>query len=92
MAFVITSPCIGVKDSACVNVCPVQCIYDAGQMLVVDPDECIDCGLCEPECPVHAILPMDEVPEEERAFIARNADWFKDKSKEQVEAKRCVPE
>jgi len=65
MAFVITQPCIGTKDAACVEVCPVDCIhpvpssdqYEEVAQLYIDPDECIDCGACEPECPVDAILP-----------------------------------
>jgi NAD-dependent dihydropyrimidine dehydrogenase PreA subunit len=56
------------------TVCPVDCIYDAGDMVVIHPDECIDCGLCEPECPVSAILVDTEVPENWREFIQRNRD------------------
>ena len=57
MPYVIAEPCIGVKDRACVEVCPVDCIYEDDLMLYIHPDECIDCGACEPECPVTAIFP-----------------------------------
>jgi NAD-dependent dihydropyrimidine dehydrogenase PreA subunit len=75
MTYVITSPCIGTTDRSCVDVCPVDCIHEVSEMLVVDPYECIDCGACEPACPVSAIVPADGVPAEEREFIAINAAW-----------------
>ncbi len=79
MAYVIAEPCIGVKDTACVRVCPVDCIHgaDGDQMLYIDPDECIDCGACAPECPVSAIFPAEDVPEQWRSFIELNAAYFK---------------
>ena len=79
MAFVIAEPCIGVKDKSCVAVCPVDCIHgtDEDNMLYIDPDECIDCGSCTPECPVSAIFPLAEVPEQWQSFIQKNADYFK---------------
>ena len=61
----ITDPCIGTKDRSCVDVCPVDCIHDDGdddKILYIDPDECIDCGACEPACPVNAIFAEDDVP------------------------------
>ncbi len=73
MAFVVGSPCVGCKDTACVTVCPVDCFYEGPNMLVINPDECIDCGLCEPECPVEAIWSEDELPPEEMEFIDINA-------------------
>ena len=82
MPFVITEPCIGVKDKSCVAVCPVDCIhFDQGtdRMLFIDPDECIDCGACEPECPVNAIYPEDSLPGEWAAYGELNARWYKDK-------------
>jgi ferredoxin len=60
MPYIITEPCIGVKDKACVDVCPVDCIYEGEQQLFIHPDECIDCGVCEPECPADAIKPDSE--------------------------------
>src|SRR5207245_906013 len=79
MAYVITQPCVSIKDASCVEVCPVDCIHsdDAADMYFIDPDECIDCGACVDPCPVDAIFPEDEVPEEWRNFIQINADYFK---------------
>jgi ferredoxin len=76
--YVITEPCVGVKDKSCVAVCPVDCIHggDDDLQLFIDPAECIDCGLCEPECPVDAIFMEDEVPEKWKSFIQLNADYF----------------
>ncbi len=76
MAYVITEACIGVKDRACVDVCPVDCIYEADDQLYIHPDECIDCGACEPECPVNAIFPEEDVPENLQSFINRNREVF----------------
>ena len=72
MAYVIAEPCINVKDKACVEVCPVDCIYEGPEMLFIHPDECIDCGACEPECPVEAIFPEDALPDKWEAFIRTN--------------------
>ncbi len=79
MAYIIAEPCIDVKDASCVAVCPVDCIYggDADNMLYINPDECIDCGACAPECPVSAIFPVETVPEQWRSFIELNAAYFK---------------
>ena len=74
MTYVVMSPCVGCKDTKCVSVCPVDCFYEGPNMLYINPDECIDCGLCEPECPVEAILSEDEVPNNEIAFIEINAE------------------
>jgi ferredoxin len=76
--YVIAEPCVGVKDKSCVAVCPVDCIHgtDDDNQLFIDPSECIDCGLCEPECPVDAIFMEDEVPEKWKGFIKLNADYF----------------
>lgn len=82
MAYVITSPCIGTKDRSCVDVCPVDCIHDEGDidmMLYIDPNECIDCGACEPACPVSAIFAEDDVPDTEKIFIEINRLWYQDK-------------
>ena len=75
MAYIICEPCIGTKDTACVDVCPVDCIHEVSQMLVIDPGECIDCSLCEPACPVSAITPAEGVAPDDRAFIEINAAW-----------------
>ena len=85
MAYVITEPCIGTKDSACVDVCPVDCIHPrkdeaefaTTEMLYIDPEICIDCGACEPACPVQAIFPQDLVPDKWTKYIALNAEWYK---------------
>ncbi len=61
MAYIIAEPCVNVKDKACVEVCPVDCIYEGETMLYIHPDECIDCGACEPVCPVKAIFAEDEI-------------------------------
>ncbi len=82
MTYVITSPCIGTKDRSCVEVCPVDCIHDDGDedmMLYIDPAECIDCGACEPACPVTAIFAEDDVPAEEAAYTEINRLWYQDK-------------
>ncbi|HET6386275.1 MAG TPA: ferredoxin [Armatimonadota bacterium] len=80
MTYVITEPCIGTKDKACVDVCPVDCIYEGEEQLFIHPDECIDCGACEPECPVDAIFEADFVPDQWKNYIETNADFFKSKA------------
>ncbi len=72
MAYVIGAACVGCKDTKCVEVCPVDCFFEGPDMLYIDPDECIDCGLCEPECPVQAIFADDEVPADQIDFIEIN--------------------
>jgi ferredoxin len=82
MTYVIAETCIDVLDESCVAVCPVDCIhFDRGvdRKLYIDPDECIDCGACEPECPVNAIFPEDALPAESIKFTPIDAMWFKDK-------------
>lgn len=74
MAYVVTEACIKCKYTDCVDVCPVDCFREGPNFLVIDPEECIDCTLCVPECPVEAIFAEDDVPEKERAFIALNAE------------------
>jgi ferredoxin len=78
MPYVIAEPCINVKDKACVEVCPVDCIYEGTDMLYIHPDECIDCGACEPVCPVKAIFAEDEVPDQWKKFTDMNKQFFKD--------------
>jgi len=77
MPYVIAEPCVGVKDKSCVAVCPVDCIHEGDEMLYIDPNECIDCGLCEPECPVDAIFMEDELPDQWKSFAEKNAEFFK---------------
>jgi ferredoxin len=77
MPYVITEACIGIKDKACVDVCPVDCIYEGEQQLFIHPDECIDCGACEPECPVTAIFPEEDVPSASTQYVQINRDVFK---------------
>ena len=95
MTFIITEPCIGTCDTACVDVCPVDCIHGPidkegagaevpgldtldGLQLYIDPEECIDCGACEPECPVEAIFDEDMLPDEWKEYVEINANFFKD--------------
>ena len=75
MTYVIAEPCIDIKDKSCVDVCPVDCIHgsDDDKMLFIDPEVCIDCGACEPECPVEAIFPEDALPEKWEPFVRINA-------------------
>ncbi|PJD93331.1 MAG: ferredoxin [Legionella sp.] len=74
MTFVVTENCIKCKYTDCVEVCPVDCFYEGPNFLVIDPDECIDCALCEPECPINAIVSEDDLSEEQREFLALNAE------------------
>jgi ferredoxin len=74
MTFIVGDNCIRCKHTDCVEVCPVDCFYEGPNMLVINPDECIDCALCEPECPVNAIYAEDEVPEDQIQFIKLNAE------------------
>ena len=75
MAFVVTESCIKCKYSDCVEVCPVDCFHEGPTMLVIHPEECIDCALCEPECPVNAIMPEEDVPTDQQPFIELNAKY-----------------
>ena len=77
MTHVVSENCIQCKFTDCVDVCPVDCFHEGPNFLVIDPDECIDCTLCVAECPVEAILAEDDVPENQRAFIALNAQLSK---------------
>ncbi len=77
MTFVVTESCIRCKYTDCVEVCPVDCFHAGENFLVINPEECIDCNLCVDECPVNAIYPDDEVPEDQQSFIALNAELAK---------------
>jgi NAD-dependent dihydropyrimidine dehydrogenase PreA subunit len=84
MAYVIAEPCIGTKDAACVDACPVDCIhpkkdepqFEGTDMLFIDPVECIDCGACVPVCPVSAIFALDDLPEKWKDYAEKNAKYF----------------
>ena len=72
MTYVVTESCIKCKYTDCVEICPVDCFYEGPEFLVIDPEECIDCGLCEPECPIEAIFADDELPSDQIEFIEIN--------------------
>ena len=74
MTHVVTESCIKCKHTDCVDVCPVDCFREGPNFLVIEPDECIDCAVCIPECPVNAIFPEEDVPENQRAFIVLNLE------------------
>ncbi len=94
MTYVIAEPCVDVMDKACVDVCPVDCIHfeeGVDRTLYIDPDECIDCGACEPECPVQAIFTEDAVPEQWTAYTELNAIWFSDKDAARAQLETLKP-
>lgn len=74
MAFVVTDNCILCKHTDCVEVCPVECFHEGPNFLVIDPNECIDCGLCEPECPIAAIYAEEDLPADQLQFMAINEE------------------
>ena len=76
MTYVITEACIGIKDASCVDVCPVDCIHPGEDQLFIDPDECIECAACEPECPVNAIFAEEDLPETLKHYTEINAQFF----------------
>ena len=84
MTYIIAEPCIGTKDTACVDACPVDCIhpkddeedFEVEEMLYIDPEECIDCGACVPVCPVSAIFAEEDLPDEWMDFIEINAEYY----------------
>ena len=78
MTYVINEACIDIKDGACVDVCPVDCIYEGGRMFYIQPDECINCAICESVCPVDAIWHADELPGLSNEFTRINAEFFGD--------------
>jgi ferredoxin len=83
MAYVVTQPCIAERNKSCMDVCPVDCIYegsgDLDQMVYINPDECIDCGACESACPVTAIFEESAVPDEWIDYVELNREWFEDR-------------
>ena len=72
MAYVVTDACVRCKFTDCVATCPADCFHEGENMLVIDPDECIDCGACVPACPVNAIYHADDVPDDQQEFVALN--------------------
>ena len=74
MTYVVTEPCFGCKYTDCVVVCPMECFYEGEKMLYIDPESCVDCGACEPECPVEAIFYDEDVPEKWQPYIELNAE------------------
>jgi NAD-dependent dihydropyrimidine dehydrogenase PreA subunit len=76
MTFVVAEPCVDVLDRSCVDVCPVDCIYEGGRMAFIQPEECIDCGACVQVCPMDAIFHEDDLPEEWSPFTQHNAEFF----------------
>ena len=78
VTYVIAEPCVDLLDKACIEECPVDCIYEGNRMLYIHPDECVDCGACEPVCPVEAIFYEDDVPDKWRDYYQANVDFFED--------------
>ncbi len=78
MTYVIAEPCVDVKDRSCVDECPVDCIYEGGRSLYIQPEECVDCGACEPVCPVEAIYYEDDLPTAFEPYLEDNAAFFGD--------------
>lgn len=76
MTYVIAEPCVDVKDKACIEECPVDCIYEGKRSLYIHPDECVDCGACEPVCPTEAIFYEDDLPDEWEDYIDFNVAFF----------------
>ncbi|RNL62912.1 ferredoxin [Nocardioides marmoriginsengisoli] len=76
MTYVIAQPCVDVLDKSCIDECPVDCIYEGARMLYIHPDECVDCGACEPVCPVEAIYYGDDLPQEWNDFAEASAEFF----------------
>ena len=76
MTYTIAEPCVDVMDRACIEECPVDCIYEGERMLYIHPDECVDCGACEPVCPVEAIFYEDDVPDQWSGYVSANIDFF----------------
>ncbi|MEW2521431.1 ferredoxin [Actinacidiphila alni] len=76
MTYVIARACVDVLDKACVDECPVDCIYEGARSLYIHPDECVDCGACEPVCPVEAVFYEDDLPDDQREHLAANRDFF----------------
>jgi NAD-dependent dihydropyrimidine dehydrogenase PreA subunit len=78
VTYIIAQPCVDLLDKACIEECPVDCIYEGERMLYIHPDECVDCGACEPVCPVEAIFYEDDVPDQWKGYYKANVEFFED--------------
>src|SRR6516165_9359824 len=78
VTYIIAQPCVDLLDKSCIEECPVDCIYEGERMLYIHPDECVDCGACEPVCPVEAIFYEDDVPDQWKDFYRANVEFFED--------------
>jgi NAD-dependent dihydropyrimidine dehydrogenase PreA subunit len=78
VTYIIAQPCVDVLDKGCIEECPVDCIYEGKRMLYIHPDECVDCGACEPVCPVEAIFYEDDTPDQWKDFYKANVEFFDD--------------
>lgn len=78
MVFVVTEACVDVQDKSCMQICPADCIFEGGRMTYINPDMCIDCGACEPVCPVEAIYFDADVPDEQQPFLDVNERFFQE--------------
>jgi ferredoxin len=76
VTYIIALPCVDLLDKACIEECPVDCIYEGERMLYIHPDECVDCGACEPVCPVEAIFYEDDVPDQWKDYYKVNVEFF----------------
>jgi ferredoxin len=76
VTYVVAEPCVDVLDKACIDECPVDCIYEGARMMYINPDECVDCGACEPVCPTEAIYYEDDVPEQWSGFVPAGREFF----------------
>jgi ferredoxin len=92
MTHVVTESCIRCKYTDCVDVCPVDCFREGPNMLVIDPDECIDCAVCIPECPVNAIYAEEDTPSDQLAFIKINADLSRSPGWKSITKRKPPPE
>ncbi len=78
VTYIIAEPCVDLLDKACIEECPVDCIYEGNRMLYIHPDECVDCGACEPVCPVEAIFYEDDTPDQWKDYYKANVEFFED--------------
>ena len=91
MTYVVTEPCIRCKYTDCVEVCPMQCFHEVADMLVIDPDGCIECAMCEPECPVGAIVHVSGISADQQGFAALNAMLARNPASVPITARKPPP-